>query len=139
MTKPILLDTGVIVAWLDKAELHHKECVKVLGKLKGQLITCEPVITEACYLLRNVKGASESILANIEQHVFQVPWILSGNEQRIVELMKKYSKVPMDFADACLVNMAEQFETSEILSLDSDFKVYRWKGRKEFKVLIPSV
>ena len=139
MTKPILLDTGVIVALLDKAEKHHKECVKVLSKLKGQLITCEPVITEACYLLRNQHGAPESILANIEKHVFQVPWMLSGNELRVIELMKKYSKVPMDLADACLVNMAEEFETSEILSLDSDFKVYRWKGKKEFKVLIPSV
>ena len=139
MIKPILLDTGVIVALLDKSERHHEECVKIVSKLKRPLITCEAVIAEACYLLRKLRGAPESVLLNVENHIFQIPWMLSGNESRIIELTKKYAKVPMDFADACLVSMAEQFESHEILTLDSDFKVYRSKGKKEFKILIPSV
>ncbi len=137
MTKPILLDTGVIVALLDRSERRHKECAKIVTKLKNPLITCEPVITEACYILRKLHGAPESILANVENHIFQIPWTLSGNEKQVSELLKKYSKVPMDFTDACLVSMAEHFDTGEILSLDSDFKVYKWKRKKEFKILIP--
>ena len=139
MIKPILLDTGVIVALLDRSEKHHAECAKIVSKLKRPLITCEPVIAEACYLLRKLRGAPEAVLANVENHIFQIPWMLFGNERRIIELLKKYTKVPMDFADACLVGMAEQFETAEILTLDSDFEIYKWKRKKEFKILISSI
>jgi predicted nucleic acid-binding protein len=61
---PILLDTGVVVALLDRSERHHQRCVDALATVRGPLVTCEAVITEACYLLRNQPGASDIVLQN---------------------------------------------------------------------------
>ena len=63
---PVLLDTGCIVALLDRSERHHSSCVTVVDELQTPLLTCEAVIAEACYLLRNVKDAPAVVLQNVE-------------------------------------------------------------------------
>ncbi len=134
--KPVLLDTSGIVALLDRSERCHPTCAKALEELTQPLITCEAVVTEACYLLRQIPGATEAVLKNIHLGTVRIPWTLTGRESRVAELMDQYSKIPMDFADACLVSMAEDFGTGEILTLDSDFEIYRWASRKPFKIIV---
>jgi len=51
--------------------------------------------------------------------------------------MRKYRDIPADFADACLIQMADELDTGDILTLDSDFKHYRWRRNKSFHLLIP--
>jgi predicted nucleic acid-binding protein len=133
---PVLLDTGVIVALLDRSERHHVRCVEVIEDITAPLITCEAVIAEACYLLRNVHGAPDAVLENVEVGVFEVPFRLLEASRGIRQLMKRYVRVPMDFADACLVYLAEQLGTGRILTLDSDFRVYRWSKRRAFELLV---
>jgi predicted nucleic acid-binding protein len=60
--KPVLLDTGVIVALLDRSEKHHRVCAEIVGQMEQPLVTSEAVIAESCYLVRNLRGASEAIL-----------------------------------------------------------------------------
>jgi predicted nucleic acid-binding protein len=134
--KSVLLDTGVIVALLDRSEQKHAICVEAVQDVSGPLLTCEPVIAEACYLLRDIPGAADAVLANVEGGIFQIPFLLSAAAAPIRALMKRYAKVPMDLADACLVHMADLLETGEILTLDSDFAVYRWRKRKAFEILV---
>jgi uncharacterized protein len=134
--KPLLLDTSGIVALLDRSERYHVVCAEVLAGLTRPLITCEAVIAESCHLIRHMRGAQETILKNIQTGIISIPWRLTGRDSRIAELMRQYAKVPLDFADACLVCMAEDFESSDILTLDSDFKVYRWSSRKTFNILV---
>jgi len=62
---PVLLDTGVIVAMLDRSEGRHRECVEAVEQVDAPLVTCEAVIAEACYLTRDLKGAAEAILENV--------------------------------------------------------------------------
>src|SRR2546429_1793169 len=59
--KPVLLDTGVIVALLDRSERFHQACAEAVGELEAPLITCEAVIAERCYLLRNLVGAAGDV------------------------------------------------------------------------------
>jgi uncharacterized protein len=133
---PVLLDTGVIVALLDRSERTHPRCVEAIESLVAPLVTCEAVIAEACYLLRGIHGAADAVLDNVEAGVFEIPFRLIGASRSIRLLMKKYARVPMDFADACLVHLADELGTGRILTLDSDFRTYRWRKAREFELLI---
>ena len=133
---PVLLDTGCIVALLDRSADHHEQCVEVVSALEAPLITCEAVIAESCYLLRQIHGAAASVLQNVDSGVFVITYRLIGNAAGVEKLMKKYADVPMDFADACLVDMANDFQTGRILTLDSDFRVYRWGKNRPFELLL---
>ena len=101
------------------------------------LVTCEAVIAESCYLLRRLPGAAEAVVANVAAGVFQIPFQLSRSAPRIQKLLRKYRDRQIDFADACLIDLATELRTGEILTLDGDFRVYRWGANKPFDLLIP--
>ncbi|CAN5129548.1 hypothetical protein BH24PSE2_BH24PSE2_23040 [soil metagenome] len=134
--KAALLDTGVIVALLDRDERYHSQCVDVVSGIVGPLATCEAVIAEACYLLRRAPGAPEAIIKNVANGVFQTPIRLVDRANAVEKLLRKYHDVPMDLADACLVDLADQVNTGQILTLDRDFEIYRWRSRRKFDLLI---
>jgi predicted nucleic acid-binding protein len=136
LSQSVLLDTGVLVALLDRSERRHADCVRAITGLGSALLTCEAVIAEACYLLRGIPGASSSILSNVEAGVFRIPFQLAGESGDVAALMDRYADVPMDFADACLVRMADLVDTPRILTLDADFRTYRWRRRRVFDLLV---
>ena len=133
--KPALLDTGFIVALLDRSESLHKTCARTIREVQAPLVTCEAVITESCYLLRNLSGASEAVIENIAAGIFQIPFQLSRETAAVKQLLRKYKYRKIDLADACLIRLADQFGTADILTLDRDFAVYRWGKNKPFRVL----
>jgi predicted nucleic acid-binding protein len=134
--RPVLLDTSVIVALFNRSEERHAECVAAVENLEQSLVTCEAVITESCYLLRRVKGAPEVILENVEQSIFQIPFQLSQSAEAVRTIMRKHRDIPADFADACLIHLAEVLGTGEILTLDRDFLSYRWRRTHRFELLV---
>ena len=133
--KPVLLDTGCIVALLDRSERNHAACAQVVRDLGAPLATCEAVIAESCYLLRRLPGASDAVLENVERGIFRIPFHLEEDANSVRSLMQTYADVPMDLADACLVRLAELLDTGTIVTLDRDFLVYRWRKRKRFDCL----
>lgn len=134
--REVLLDTGVIVALLVRSERQHTTVFETVSQLDAPLVTCEAVIAEACYLVRELPGASDAILENVARGVFAVPFRLEQEATALGGLMKKYRSVPMDLADACLVRLAEIVGTGRILTLDSDFDVYRWHRTRRFERLV---
>jgi uncharacterized protein len=132
----VLLDTGVIVALLDRDEHHHKACVSALRDVAAPLVTCEAVLAESCYLLRSLPGASDRVLENVERGTFRIPLQLEGSTRGVRALMKRYATVPMSLADACLVHLADTLDTGRILTLDRDFNVYRWKRSRRFELIV---
>jgi predicted nucleic acid-binding protein len=133
---PVLVDTGFIVGLLDRSERAHTRCKAAARSAEGPLVTCEAVIAESCYLLRGQPRAQDAILENVERGVFQIPFDLQDASPEIRALLKRYARVPMDLADACLVSMADRLGTGRILTLDSDFHVYRWRRTAGFEFLI---
>jgi predicted nucleic acid-binding protein len=125
------------VALLDRSEQHHRDSVNAVSTLEAPLITCEAVIAESCYLLRDFEGAAAAVLGNVDRGIFQIPYRLTGNAGGVVKLLRKYADVPMAFADACLVDMASDFQTGRILTLDADFRLYRWGRNRPFELLLP--
>lgn len=134
--KPVLLDTGCIVALLDRSETHHEACAEAVSGASFPLVTCEPVIAEACYLLRKLRGAADAVLENVGRGVFSIPFRIDQSTSSLRGLMKKYAQVPMDLADACLVHLATELDTCRILTLDGDFRIYRWGKSRPFELLI---
>jgi predicted nucleic acid-binding protein len=132
----VLLDTGVIVALLDRSETHHAQCVTVMEGLERPLVTCEAVIAESCYLLRGVPGAAETILENVARGVFQIPFQLSRSAAPVRAIMRKYRDLRVDFADACLIHLADELNAGDILTLDRDFGLYRWRRYRPFSLLV---
>jgi uncharacterized protein len=133
---PVLLDTGPIVALLDRGQQHHVICVQLLSTLDAPLLTCESVISEACHLLRRVSGAAQAVVQNVESGSFQIPYRAAGRSAALARLLKKYANVPMAFADACLVDMASELNTARIFTLDDDFRVYRWGRNRPFELIL---
>lgn len=133
---PVLLDTGCIVALLDRSERHHKACVEAISEVGGPLVTCEAVVAEACWLLRGIRGAPDAVLKNVEEGVFSIPFPLSSIAGAVRTLVRKYAKLPMDLADACLVALADELDTGRILTLDSDFRTYRWRRTRRFELMV---
>ena len=133
--RPVLLDTGVIVALLDRSERFHRACAQTIRQLEAPLITCEAVITESCYLLRNLSGAQEAVIENVAAGIFQVAFQLSQEAAGVKQVLRKYRDRKIDFADACLILLADQFGTADILTLDQDFATYRWGKNKPFRMM----
>jgi predicted nucleic acid-binding protein len=130
------VDTGVIVALLDRSEAHHARCVTVMEGLQRPLVTCEAVIAESCYLLRGLPGAAGTILENVERGVFQIPFQLARSAAPVRSIMRKYHDLPADFADACLIHLAGELNTGDVLTLDREFELYRWLGNRPFCLLV---
>jgi uncharacterized protein len=132
--KPVLLDTGVIVALLNRREKLHQSCADLIRAVDAPLITCESVISESCYLLRKIAGAPERVLENVASGFIHIPLQLSREAQDIKQILHKYRDRQIDLADACLIRLAEEFQTPDILTLDKDFQVYRWGRNKAFNI-----
>lgn len=131
----MLLDTGPFVAFLDRSECNHLRCLSFMREFKGQLFTTEAVLTEVVYLLgpsfANQKPALDFIMLGGAELVSLSPTLL----KRSSVLMAKYADLPMDFADATLVALAEERGITNIFTLDrKDFSVYRTGSRKGFTV-----
>jgi uncharacterized protein len=136
-SSPILVDTSFLVSVYDKREVRHRQCMAALDGVQRPLVTCEPVVTEATYHLRRIPRAQHAILESIDRGILEIPFRISDSARDVAELMVKYADTPCDLADACLIAMASQFGTSDILTLDSDFKHYRWRRTRRFKLLVP--
>ncbi|HEY6724959.1 MAG TPA: PIN domain-containing protein [Polyangiaceae bacterium] len=131
----LLLDTGPLVALLDAAERRHGDCVEVLSGWDGRLVTTEPVVTEAAYLLGSA-GVDGSLALRfcLQGGAVVQPWT-DERASRAVDLMRKYHDVPMDYADASLVALAEELGTPQVFTLDlRGFRAYRWKSRRSFQI-----
>jgi predicted nucleic acid-binding protein len=137
MKRNIIIDTGVIVALVNRREQTHQWVKNTLKSLSLPFLTCESVITESCFLLKNVHGGENAVLNLINSNKLQIPFNLSEEVTEIKQLIKQYKYVPMSLADACLVRMSELIKGSSVFTLDSDFIIYRQYKNQVISVIMP--
>jgi predicted nucleic acid-binding protein len=138
MTRTTILDTGVLIAYLMPKDKFHPWAVSQLAQISTPILTNEAVITEACFLAQRIHNGQETILKLIQQGHIIIPFILNQEIEAIENLMKRYASVAMSLADACLVRMSEMYEDSQILTLDSDFTIYRKQRNQPISVIMPN-
>lgn len=123
--KSTLIDAGPLIALFNKNDKYHDQIKQFLKEYKGKLISSWPVITEVSHMLSfNIKTQID-FMTWINRGAIQLEDIDSEGINRILELSKKYSDVPMDLADASLVAIAEKKKIKEIITIDSDYDIYR--------------
>jgi predicted nucleic acid-binding protein len=132
----LLLDTGAYVALIDRDEKRHDDCVAELEKWTGHVVTTEAVLTETLYLLGPGWRAQQTCLEFVVRGAFQLVPSSRKSLQRAAVLMAKYRDVPMDFADATLVVLAEELETEWMFTLDRrGFSTYRMHRNRPFRII----
>jgi uncharacterized protein len=121
----ILLDTGPLVALLDRREDTHRWAEAALRQIREPLWTCGAVLSEASFLVGRFLPALSQLNALVRTGIVRPVGEDRSSWNRALDLMRQYANVPMSFADACLVTIAEQHESTRIFTLDRDFLVYR--------------
>ena len=133
----VLLDTGPLVALLSRRDRFHQWATIQWGTIRPPALTCEPVLTETMFLIAGNIAASEALLEMLNRKVLETPFRATDHPAALGRLMRKYSDIPMSFADACLVRMSELYPDSTLLTFDGDFRVYRRQGRQSIPLLMP--
>ena len=124
--KPHLLDANVLIAAINRRDQHHESAIAVLSAGRMTLVTCWPAITEATHMLRSVPGAVDRLLDLCARAPRIAMLDIKRDElSHIRTWMRKYAAMQPDFADACLMHLAQREKLDSILSFDDDFDTYR--------------
>ncbi|TVR58459.1 MAG: PIN domain-containing protein [Spirochaetaceae bacterium] len=133
MPNSVLIDAGPLIALFDKDDRYHLPVKEFVRDGKFKFVTTTAVLTEVTHMLD----------FNVKVHVHFLEWVMNAGVilhtitqhdiSRIVELTTKYSELPMDFADATLVVAAEKTAIRRIISIDSDFEIYRLPGKEQIE------
>jgi len=133
----MLLDTGPLVAFLNRRDAYHAWACAELARVRPPLRTCEPVLAEACHLVGVTAGGPGAVLELVARGLVTAPFRVQDEAAALGALVAKWADVPMSLADACLVRMAEQAPDETVMTLDSDFRIYRTRGRHVLRVVMP--
>lgn len=133
----VIIDTGPLVALLNRRERHHAWAKAVLDTIEPPIFTCEPVLSESCFLLQDINGGQDAILELLARGILRCDFRVSAEVNSLRALTKKFSDVPMSLADACLVRMTELDPQGVVLTFDSDFRIYRRNRRQVVPTISP--
>ena len=120
-----LIDSGPIIALFDRSDNYHNIVLNFLKNYKGELITSLAVVTEVSHMLDFNLNVQIDFLKWIELGGLKIYNISHNDIANIREMMQKYTNIPMDFADASLMYIANKEDIKDIISIDSDFDIYR--------------
>ncbi len=134
----VIVDTGPLVALLNRRERHHVWAAKIMDTIEPPIFTCDPVLSEACFLLQDMDGGPDAVMELVARGIVRSDFHVMAEVDSVRILMKKFATVPMSLADACVVRMTELDQKSVVLTLDSDFKVYRRNKRQVVPTLTPN-
>jgi predicted nucleic acid-binding protein len=130
------LDTGALVSLLDRSQARHLDFVRFFETWEAKVVSTEAVLTEATHILNRVPGGAVACLDFFLRGGAVLVPTSPQALARCRELMEKYSDLPMDFADATLVVLAEELGTNLVLTTDRrDFGIYRLADGRSFEVV----
>jgi len=134
--KKILIDSGPLIALFDASDKYHSEAVNFIKKNKFPLVTTIASVTETLHLLDFNRNAQIDFIEWVHRGAVVIQNIENNDFGRIKELTEKYRDLPMDFADSCLVYLAEKLNLNTIATIDRDFSIYRIQGRRKFIIIL---
>ena len=120
-----LIDAGPLITLFDRDDTHHTRVIKFIKSYSGRLVTSWAVITEVLHMLDFDVRAQIDFLRWVQRDALEIAALSKEHISMIIELSAKYADLPMDFADATLIVISELAHIKEIITIDSDFHVYR--------------
>lgn len=137
MAASVVLDTGPLVAFIDRHDPQHRWAADRLRELQPPFLTCEAVISEALFLLEGAHDGPALVMGMLREDLLRLAFDLDDHLDAITTLLAKYRDVPMSLADACLVRMTELHDGARVFTLDADFKLYRRHSRQAIPLIFP--
>jgi predicted nucleic acid-binding protein len=125
-----LLDTGPLASFLGSGLRHHSWTCEQWKFFRPPLLTCEPVLTEAAFLLKREGREADPLFALLERGVIRIALDIEEQQAGLRALMHRYRNRPMSLADACLVRLSEIETAGEVFALDSDFRITAATGTR---------
>lgn len=131
-----LIDTGAILALLDRNDRWHDACTEAFATLRLPLVTSAAVLAELFHLVGDRPRDVDAAWSFLRSGAVSVAGIDDADLPVLNALMVRYRDRPMDFADATLVHLAERESLSTVFTVDhNDFETYRIGGRRRFRIL----
>lgn len=137
MRRNIIIDTGPLVALLNRKDRSHAWVMAQLADIQPPMLTCEAVLAEATYLTSALPGARQALIEMVGANFLTMGLQVQEQHAALLAMVKRYANVPMSLADACLVRLAELHPQSPVFTLDSDFEIYRKNGRLVIERISP--
>lgn len=132
----ILVDSGPLIALFDASDKYHQQTVDFIKENTASLVTTIASITETLHLLDFNRNAQLDFIEWVNRGGVEIENIVNADFQRIKALTEKYRDLPMDFADSCLVLLAEKLNITAIATIDRDFSIYRINGKRPFHTIL---
>jgi uncharacterized protein len=130
----VVVDAGPLIALFDGGDSQHRHVMSFFLNFDGQLFSTIAVFTEVMHLLDFSHEAQQAFLKWAFAGAIKRVDLTDADGQRAIQLHAKYADRPMDFADATLVAVAERMNIGAALTLDSDFRIYKLRGRRAFSL-----
>ena len=137
MKQGVVVDTGPLVAFLNGRDRFHAWTVAQWNQIAPPMLTCEAVVSEACFLLTGSSGGIDQVMQLLQRKILMISFHLDEHIDSVKKLLLKYRSVPMSLADACLVKRSELHSNSFVFTLDSDFNLYRKNERHVIPIISP--
>lgn len=128
-----IADTGFLVAFANARDLHHVWALDVAGQISEPLLTCEPVLAETAFHLRDAGIVFEMI----DEGLIRLAFDCDDHLPQLAALAKRYRDRKPDLADLCLIRMSELHPKHSVLTVDQDFRVYRRNKREVIPLIAP--
>lgn len=129
-----IADTGFLVAFANRNDVHHEWAVSLAGRVAEPLLTCEAVLAEAAFHLQN----AALVLAMLSEGLVAVTFACNDQLPQLAALAKRYADRNPDFADLCLIRMSEIYPRHSVITVDrEDFRVYRRNKRESIPLICP--
>ena len=136
MVADTVIDTGAILALLDRDDSWHKACSEAFNEIRLPVVTSDAVLTELFHLVGDRKSDVQVAWEFVRSGAITLSAILEEDFGALEALMAEYHDRPMDFADATLVHLARRHSISQVFTVDhDDFETYRIDGRRRFRIV----
>jgi predicted nucleic acid-binding protein len=129
-----IADTGFLVAFVNRADVHHDWAVGLAARVTEPLLTCEPVLAEAAFHLQNVS----IVLAMVTDGLVALGFDCNDHLPQLAALARRYADRHPDLADLCLIRLSELHPRHSVITVDvEDFHVYRRNKRETIPLIAP--
>jgi predicted nucleic acid-binding protein len=127
-----IADTGFLVAFGNRTDLHHAWALQIARRVTEPLLTCEAVLAETAFHLRSAR----LVLRFVQDGLVRPAFLVADHIPRLTELAVRYADRAPDLADLCLIRLSELHPKHPVITTDlGDFRIYR-RGRREAIPLI---
>lgn len=129
-----IADTGFLVAFANRNDIHHDWAVGLAARVTEPLLTCEPVLAETAFHLESVTIT----LAMVSAGLIAIAFECNDHLPQLTALAKRFSDRQPDLADLCLIRMSELYPRHSVVTVDrDDFRIYRRNKRETIPLIVP--